>query len=277
VLLDCGFVASINEMGVQPVIATSAEGDVTNVERGYTPFNMPAARSKSLLSWRLKGVNTAYVVGCRLSIILLALLPLFAITAEGQSTPNPNVGAQFDSIKSFFELEVKGLNATSRGPEQGYDPARVNDTLRRTKEAALNPIPLKDKPLRNYVERSFPAPVDESKDVVQKEEVETRFGVIRELLAKLSRLDSFRLNLTVNTTPAKARFELVPKVGTPVSSTTNSRLTNIYRGEYDYYITKAGYKRVHATINFIDRSGSVLECELQPDSGAEEALPCTFK
>jgi len=31
-------------------------------------------------------------------------------------------------------------------------------------------IPLKDKPLRNYVERSFPAPVDESKDVVQKEE-----------------------------------------------------------------------------------------------------------
>jgi hypothetical protein len=276
VLLDCGFVVPMSETGVQPVIATSAGSYVTDVERGYTPFNMPAARSKSLLSWRLKGVNTAHVAGCRLSIIL-ALLPLFAITAEGQSTPNPNVGAQFDSIKSSFELEVKGLNATTRGGEQGYDPAQVNATLRKTKDAALTPIPVNDKPLRNYVERSFPAPVDESKDVVQKEEVETRVGVIRELLAKLSRLDSFRLNLTVNTTPAKARFELVPKVGTPVLSTTNSRLTNIYRGEYDYYITKAGYKRVHATINFIDRSGSVLECELQPDSGAEEALPCTFK
>jgi hypothetical protein len=222
-------------------------------------------------------VNTVVVVCGSLLIVSLAFLPLFVITVTGQSTPNPNVGAQFDSVKSSFETEIGSLSSTTRGGEQGYDPARVNATLQRTKNAALTPIPLKDKPLRDYVERSFPAPVDESKDVVQKEEVETRFSLVRALLGKLSRLDSFHLDLTVNTRPGKARFELVPKVGTPISSTTNSRLTNIYRGEYDYYITKAGYKRVHDTINFIDRSGTVLECELQPESGAEEALPCTFK
>jgi hypothetical protein len=205
------------------------------------------------------------------------LVSLFVPTVWGQSTPKPKVGAQFEHVKSTFEIEVKSLNAKGRGGEQGYDPIDVNAALRRTKDAALSPIPPKDKPLRGYVERNFPVPVDESKDIVQREDVERRFSLVRELLAKLSGLDSFRLNLTVNTHPSRARFDLLPRVGTPVSTTTNGRLTNIYRGEYDYYITKAGYKRVHETINFIDRSGSVLECELQPDKGPEEALPCQFK
>lgn len=216
----------------------------------------------------------AYV---RHSIIQLILVSLLVLTGWGQSTPKPKVGAQFEPVKSTFEIEVKSLNAKDRGGEQGYDPINVNAALRRTKDAALSPIPPKDKPLRGYVERNFPAPVDESKDIVQREEVERRFSLVRELLAKLSGLDSFRLNLTVNTHPSRARFDLLPRVGTPVSTTTNGRLTNIYRGEYEYYITKAGYKRVHETINFIDRSGSVLECELQPDKGPEEALPCQFK
>jgi len=216
-------------------------------------------------------------VHVRFWIISLVLVPLLSTSGRSQSTPNSNVGARFESVKSAFEIEVKGLNSKSRGSEQGYDPVDVNATLQKTKNAALSQIPPKDKPLRNYVESKFPAPVDESRDLAQTEEVEKRFSLLRELLGKLSRLDSLRLDLTVNTLPSKARFQLVPKVGTPLSSTTNSRLTNIYRGEYDYYITKAGYKRVHETISFIDRSGSVLECELQPDPGPEEALPCTFK
>lgn len=211
------------------------------------------------------------------SIIQLVLVSLLVLTAWGQSTPKPKVGAQFEPVKSTFEIQVKNLNTRVRGEEQGYDPIDVNAALRRTKDAALSPIPPKDKPLRGYVERNFPADVDESKDIVQREEVERRFSLVRELLAKLSRLDSFRLDLTVNTRPSSARFVLSPKVGTPVSIATNGRLTNIYRGEYDYSVTKAGYKRVHETINFIDRSGSVLECELQPDKGPEEALPCQFR
>jgi hypothetical protein len=224
--------------------------------------------------WKRTRVNT--VAGyTRLSIVQLILVPVLSLTGVGQSMPKAEAGAKFDSVKSTFEMEVNGLPRI-RG-ENGYDPASVNAALRRTKDATLAPIPVKDKPLRGYVERTFPAPVDESTEVVQKEEVEKRFGLVRELLARLSRLDSFRLDLTVNTNPPKARFELVPRVGTSISSTTNSRLTNVYRGEYDYRITKAGYKPVRETINFIDRSGSVLECELQPDSGPEEALPCKFR
>jgi hypothetical protein len=213
--------------------------------------------------------------GERLAMILLVPLCFCAAVASGQSRPKPKAGAQFASIKSAFEADAETLTKT-RGVD-GYNPADVNATLQQTKDATLASIPPKDKPLRGYVERSFPEPVDSSAPAVQKEVVESRFGLVRELLAKLSRLDSFRLDLTVNTRPSIARFELVPRVGTHITSTTNSRLTNVYRGEYDYTITKAGYKRVHETINFIERAGSILECDLQPDPGAEDALPCNFR
>jgi hypothetical protein len=211
------------------------------------------------------------------SVSLAMLLSALAVTASGQSPPKPKpkAGAQFASLKSAFEIDADNLTKT-RGVD-GYNPADVNATLQQTKDATLASIPPKDKPLRVYVERSFPEPVDSSAPAVQKDVVESRFSLVRELLAKLSHLDSFRLDLTVNTRPPSARFELVPRVGTHITSTTNGRLTNVYRGEYDYTITKTGYKRVHETINFIERAGSILECELQPDPGPEEALPCNFK
>jgi hypothetical protein len=205
----------------------------------------------------------------------MILATSLATIAWCQSETKPLVGARFDSVKTDFESEINHLPRIRVA--NSYSSSDVNAALQKTKNATLAPIPPDDKPLRGYVEHTFPAPVDESNEVVKKEEVESRFSLVRELLAKLSRLDSFRLDLTVNTNPSKARFELVPRVGEHLASTTNSRLTNVYRGEYDYYITKAGYKRVHETINFIDRSGSTLQCELQPDASPEEALPCDFK
>lgn len=210
----------------------------------------------------------------RFLVFLLVVLSWLAATASAES--KPGAGERFAAVKTNFESDVNDL-AKTRGVEDGYNPGDVNTTLRQAKQATLSSIPPKDKPLRVYVERSFPQPVDESAPVAQKQEVEKRFSLVRDLLSKLSGLDSFRLDLTVNTNPPKARFELVPRVGSPLSSTTNGRLTNIYRGEYDYNITKAGYKRVHETINFIERSGSVLECELQPDPGPQDALPCEFR
>lgn len=172
-------------------------------------------------------------------------------------------------------MQVKSLPQI-RG-EDAYDTASVNAALRKTKQATLAPIPVQDKPLREYVERSFPPQVDEKVDVVPKAEAESRFSIVRELLAKLSHLDSFRFNLTVNTTPPNARFELVPRVGAHISTATNSRLTNVYRGEYDYYIKKAGFKAIHETISFIERSGTVLDCQLQPEASPDDALPCKFQ
>ena len=159
--------------------------------------------------------------------MLLVALSWLAATASGQS--KPGAGERFAAVKTNFESDVKDL-AKTRGVEDGYNPGDVNATLRQAKEATLSSIPPKDKPLRVYVERSFPQPVDESAPVAQKQEVEKRFSLVRDLLSKLSGLDSFRLDLTVNTNPPKARFELVPRVGVPLLSTTNGRLTTSTAG-----------------------------------------------
>ncbi len=216
------------------------------------------------------------VAHTRIAAILLTWICSLSVVVMSQSKTAPAVGTRFAALKSSFEMQAETLGKT-RGIDDGYNPGDVNSALQQTKAATLASIPQNDKPLRGYVERSFPEPVSESAPVAQRDEVEKRFGVVRELLSKLSHLDSFRLDLTVNTQPASARFELVPRVGSRLTSTTNSRLSNIYRGEYDYYVSKAGYKQIHETINFIERAGSTLECELQPVSGQEEALPCNFK
>jgi hypothetical protein len=56
-----------------------------------------------------------------------------------------------------------------------------------------------------------------------------------------------------------------------------STLTNLYRGEYEYSLTKNGYKPVRGTIDFIERSGKTLECELFSKSDSQEALPCNLR
>src|SRR5277367_1042398 len=135
----------------------------------------------------------------RFSIILASLVLLSVIASARQPPSKPKAGAQFASIKNSFELEAENLT-NARGVD-GFNPADVNATLQQTRDATLASIPINDKPLRGYVERSFPEPVDSSVVAVQKEVVENRFSLVRELLGKLVRLDSFRLDLTVNTRP----------------------------------------------------------------------------
>src|SRR5260221_11481726 len=124
-----------------------------------------------------------------LSVIFLIFLPQLAVPPIGESTPK--VGKRFETIQTSFETDVNSLNGT-RGVD-GYNPGDVNTTLRQAKNATLSSIPPKDKPLRVYVERSFPEPVDEAGPAVPKQEVEKRFSLVRDLLSRLSRLDSFRL------------------------------------------------------------------------------------
>jgi len=119
------------------------------------------------------------VLHIRRSIILLTVISTLAVTARGQSPAKPQAGIRFESIKNAFEVDAETLTKT-RGVD-GYNPADVNATLQQTKDATLSSIPPKDKPLRVYVERSFPEPVNESTPV-QRDVVESRFSLVRELL-----------------------------------------------------------------------------------------------
>jgi hypothetical protein len=206
-----------------------------------------------------------------------ACLSLILPPVQAQERSKSAVGVEFQSVKSVFEAEVNDLNTRVRGGKKGYNPSDVNTILQRTKDATVARIPNDDKPLRGYIDRTFPSPVDYSTAVVPREDVERRFSLVQMLLTKLSRLDSFHLDLTVNTRPPDARFELIPEIGNPSSTATDGQLTNIYRGEYTYRVIKHGFKRIEEHINFIDLSGSTLECKLQPDPGPENAIPCKLK
>jgi hypothetical protein len=137
-------------------------------------------------------------------------------------------------------------------------------------------IPPDDSPLKSYVQRKLPKQVEGAELSVAKPEGDNIFAKLRSLLNTLTALPSFRLNLQINSSPSRALFELVPPSGTRLSATTNGLLTNIYRGEYQYSLTKAGYKTISFTINFIDRSGRVLDCNLVLNSDSQNALPCAF-
>ena len=116
-------------------------------------------------------------------------------------------------------------------------------------------------PLTAYVKRRFPSPVDTARTFVSKSEAYTRFAVLKELLSKLTSLPAFQLNMKVTTRPPKSAFDLVSPGGTHISTTTNDALTNVYRGEYD----------------LVDRTGTLLSCDLLPENDPQAALPCTLQ
>ena len=217
-------------------------------------------------------VGFALLVSCALSIVSGGQIP------TEPSTSSEKEGAKaFGPVLSRFSADLKLLQPTELGTADQYNAGDVNLVLGRTTSAIVNQIPAGDLPLTTYVKRRVPAPVDTSQVYVSRSEADTRFIILKELLSKLTALPAFRLNMHVTTQPPKAAFDLVSAGGTHISTTTNDELTNVYRGEYDYTVSKHGYKSVHASIDLVDRAGTLLSCELLPDNDPQVALPCTLK
>lgn len=187
------------------------------------------------------------------------------------------VGNVFKQASEHFDAKVRVLREASLGPsDSGYNIDDVNAVVLQTSSEIMARIPADDSPLKSYVQRRLPKQVEGTELSVAKHEGDNIFSQLRSLLDTLTALQSLRLNLQINSSPPHALFELVPLSGTRLSSATNGLLTNVYRGEYQYTLTKAGYKTISFTINFIDRSGRVLDCNLVLTSDSQNALPCAF-
>jgi hypothetical protein len=217
-------------------------------------------------------VGLAFLVSCALSIV-----------SGGQMRNEPRNPSEKEGAKAFgpvlnqFGADLSLLRPAELGAADQYNAGDVNLVLGSTTSAILSQVPPGDLPLAAYVKRRVPAPVDTSRIFISRSEADTRFAVLKELLSKLTALPAFRLNMLVTTRPPKAAFDLVAAGGTHISTTTNDELTNVYRGEYDYAVSKQGYKSVHASIDLVDRAGTVLSCELLTEDDPQAALPCTFK
>lgn len=206
------------------------------------------------------------------ALVMLAFLPLVRAQESVEISPRQ----AFASVRIGFQTDLNTLHQHKRNADKSFNPRDVNTVLDSVKSGIFERTPAGDIPLRRYVEEGLPSNVDESAGAIPEEQAETIFRRVGELLDRLTGPPDFRLNLTVNSRPADARVELVFQTDTPMSTRTNGKITNIYRGKYTYHITKNGYKDIQEPIDFIDRSGSVLDCELEPLSSPQDALPCKF-
>ena len=219
----------------------------------------------------------------RLFGIAYMLLSITSTLSTPQTSSQDRLAAQKQDGQLFTPV-LKRLNAqldTLQQPELGnsdrYNAADVNLVLTNTKRDIVSQIPADDLPLSAYVGSRLPSTFDTSKPFVSREDGDARFTILKGLLTKLTAMPSFRLNMRIITRPPKAAFDLLSASGTHISTTTDDELTNVFRGEYEYSISKSGYKSVHSRIDLVDRTGTTLSCELLTDSDPQTAFPCTFR
>jgi hypothetical protein len=188
----------------------------------------------------------------------------------------------FTALQVQFGENVSQLHKTLERGEKGnkilYRTKDVNELLRQTEKRILEAVPDDNVPLQRYIDHGFPSSLPTSPNGFALEPDVIRVAAeVNAVFKKLESLSAFRFDLTVSSKPSEAAFELISSVGPSIKTTTNDTLTNIYRGEYDYQLTKAGYKPIRETINFIDRAGTQLDCVLKSASSRAEALPCRLR
>jgi hypothetical protein len=212
-------------------------------------------------------------------VMVLITLNASLVLAQKQERPASPLEA-FGPVLSNLQSDLRVLHERDRGdPATAYSTSDVNFILSGIRTDSFARIPPDDEPLRQYLARRLPEPIEdlESSGFVPKERAESFFESIKDVLTKLMKVHSFVIDIKVASTPSQARFELVPTMGASISTTTNDTITNVYRGEYTYVISKAGYKEVTEHLNFIERSGTTLECQLLLTSDEQSALPCKLK
>jgi hypothetical protein len=195
-----------------------------------------------------------------------------ARTTETASSP----GKTFRPVVERLDANLATLQQTELGAGDRYNAADVNYILTQTSVEIAQHIPSDDKVLQAYVKSRLPSLVETSPPFVSHADADTRFTALKGLLAKLNRLPSFQVDLSINSQPPNALFELTSSSGVHLSVATNSVLTNVYRGEYEYRIVKKGFKTIVTNIDLIDRAGSTFSCDLTHDSDPNMALPCKF-
>jgi hypothetical protein len=210
--------------------------------------------------------------------IFCILILLGISSGQDKKQPADSFGSTFKPVRTQFSLSAKQLaQDAGQRSEHEYDIVAVNRLLIQTRNGTLSRIPDEALPVRDYVDKRIPSsfPLNRS---VSSGAVEQVLDSIEHLLASLTQMSTLRLNLTIKTTPANAKFELIPSVGPPITIGTDDRITNLYRGEYAYVVTKSGYKEIREKdLNLIERSGDLFECDLQPDNQPDQPLPCRLR
>jgi hypothetical protein len=156
---------------------------------------------------------------------------------------------------------------------RSFTDQRVSELLARLSDERLAGM-------RGYI-RAFVPPLPKpawKSDVgacIREPDAESYLASLRSLFERVEKIDPLKLDLRISSDPEGASFWIAPLGGgTPSTSSTNSTLTNLYRGLYRYQVEKASFKTVEGTLNLVDERGDHLRCKLHSQDSAEGPLFC---
>jgi len=189
-----------------------------------------------------------------------------------------------------FKEQVRGLKQVERiSPAgalvKGYDSNEVAKIYRDSKAELIERLNLDVfAGLRAYVRKYYPLPdtpvVGQNQEsccssvvnVVYKSKAsgnqlglissETLGQFVSRVLSFSAKLNKSAIDLQVNSMPDGATVRLTAEGGARATGNTNSQITNLFRGYYNYTVTKEGFKSITQELNLVDARGTKLVCTL---------------
>ena len=226
-----------------------------------------------------------------IATVIIAVAATCVRVASGQNPPGsrePSVEAEFKAISSdaagLLQREIdRTLNPDSGGGRnlQRIDPvslARMGSDTQRFLMTRLNRPEFAA--MKDYVAHLFPRPpsADHVDPVLGTPAVSRPVAVeySRAISALVKRLGAnpLAVTLTVTSAPAEADIELRTAAVQGPRSRTNATLMNVYRGLYDFRMTKALYKPAVGKVNLVDDDRPNLECLLALAADAHNDSSC---
>ena len=207
--------------------------------------------------------------------VLLALGPLAThpLMSQQPGVSDASINASISETAADFQTRTQKFRTPSKW---GYPAGDLNSVLAGTRQQLLDDLPRDAAPLRAYVMQNFPTSIP---GVPASKKIDMKtcgpfLANANDLLSALKSVNAYRLDLTVDSAPAGALFELKPIAGDKLARASRSTLTNVWRGVYNYTVAKDGEKTITGTIDLVREKGNTLRCNFVHQSSAGPALPC---
>lgn len=271
--------------------------------RGYVVIGANYGRTINALMVADPLIGTrVYPVGAFLN----SVSAYWDITVSDSSPTKPletSLSGRLAQVRWNFQEDIKYISSRTttlpdRSVKKVYSVEALKEAVVSCKQLLMKELDQSEfVGMKAYVERFFPSDVGKAKDganlesirgdgrsskrafahAVQQSEIgEAEFnGVVQKVEAFLSKLIANKraVNLEVMSTPEGASFVLSAQGGASRSNDTNARVTNLFRGLYQFTLSKEGFRSVTREMNLVDESGTTIICKIyQTQAGS-----CLFK
>jgi serine/threonine protein kinase len=198
--------------------------------------------------------------------------------------------AQQDLEQSFNSIKPMSVKRSDGTFANGYDGNAVMDVARSEQMRLTQDLSASEfVALRIYIIEKYPVPKPENLDKIavvkgnfviseqSKTGVQLANIAFIDKLSSLSQQGKLSINLTINSSPDQASYEMWASGAFHRTTSTNNSIDNVWRGLYKYSLTKSGYKPIEDSLNLVDSNGRVLNCQLNITSEQDGPHPCKLQ